>query len=75
MECGSDNTDNQLAVDLTLLLTHKTPTCLFSEKVRVAAVMAHVAVEHIVGHEGKTGPVAEGKRVHSEHGPSGAQHG
>lgn len=41
---------------------HETPTCLFSEKVGVAAVMAHVAVEHVVGHEGKTGPVVKEKR-------------
>ena len=46
-------------------LTKKTPTCLFPEEVCVAAVMAHVAVKHIIGHKGKTGPVEkdEGQRL------------
>lgn len=35
------------------------PTGLFPEEVGVAAVVAHVAVEHVVGHEGQTGPVGE----------------
>ena len=39
----------------------QTRTCLFSEKVGVAAVMAHIAVKHIIGHKGKTGPVETGK--------------
>lgn len=49
-------------------MRHGTPTCLFSEEVRVAAVMAHVAVKHIIGHKGKTGPVEKekGKRLHHE---------
>lgn len=41
------------------MTAHGSPTCLFSEEIGVAAVMAHVAVKHIVGHEGKTGPAEE----------------
>lgn len=35
------------------------PTGLFPEEVCVAAVMADIAVKHVVGHEGKTCPVEE----------------
>lgn len=41
--------------------THKTLTRLLSQEVGISAVMAHVAVEHIVGHEWKAGPVGKRK--------------
>lgn len=34
---------------------------MFPEKICVTTVMAHVAVKHIIGHKGQTGPVEEEK--------------
>lgn len=38
----------------------RTPTGLFTEEVGVAAVMTHVTMEHIVGHERQTSPGERG---------------
>ena len=38
---------------------HRSPTCLLPKEIRVAAVMAHVTVKHIIGHKWETGPVEE----------------
>lgn len=41
----------------------ETPTCLFPEEVCVAAMVANVAVENIVGHKGEAGSAEEGIAV------------
>lgn len=38
----------------------RTPTGWFPEEVGVAAVMTHVTMEHIVGHERQTSPGERG---------------
>lgn len=50
-----------IILDYIVLNDRKKLTCLFPEEVCVATVMAHIAVKHIIGHEGQTGSVEEEK--------------
>lgn len=67
LQIWTTNTTDRLGKGKSWYLRHiwggfyQTPTGLFPEEVGVAAVMAHVAVKHVVGHKGKTGSVAEEK--------------
>lgn len=63
VDCRSIQLVNNLLFIKLCFWNCETHTCLFSEKVCVSAMMAHVAVEHIVSHEGKAGPVPREKGV------------